>query len=69
MAATHKRLLISESRDDSNRCTHCMEKFNQHDMYASHVSPHMPGVRFLRAVPVCGNISRVTDKVGQSHFS
>jgi hypothetical protein len=28
--ATNKRLLIFESRDDSNRCTPCMKKPNQH---------------------------------------
>jgi hypothetical protein len=33
--ATNKRLLISESRDDSNRCTPCRGKPNQHDTYAS----------------------------------
>jgi hypothetical protein len=36
---TNKRLLISESRDDSNRCTPCRGKLNQHDTYASHASP------------------------------
>jgi hypothetical protein len=44
-------------------------KPNQHDTYASHNSPRMPGVRFLRAVPVCGNLSRVINRVGQSHCS
>jgi hypothetical protein len=32
---TNKRLLISESHDDLNRCTPCMEKLNQH---ATHFS-------------------------------
>jgi hypothetical protein len=35
MAATNKRLLISESRGDSNRCTPYRGKPNQHDTYAS----------------------------------
>jgi hypothetical protein len=42
MTATNKRLLISESHDDSNRCTPCREKPDQHDTYAStpvHVRP------------------------------
>jgi hypothetical protein len=62
--ATNKRLLISESRGDSNRCLPNRGKPNQHDTYASHVSPHIPGVRFLRVVHVCGNLSRVADRVG-----
>jgi hypothetical protein len=37
--------------------------------YASHTSPRMPGVRFLRAVPVRGNLSWVINRVGQSHYS
>jgi hypothetical protein len=31
MTATNKWLLISESHDDSNRCTPCREKPDQHD--------------------------------------
>jgi hypothetical protein len=69
MAATNKQLLISESRGDSNWCTPCREKPDQHDTYASHASPRMPDVRFLRVVLVYVNLSRVTDRVGQSHCS
>jgi hypothetical protein len=69
ITVTNKRLLISESHDDSNRCTPCRGKLNQHDTYASHTSPRTPDVRFLPAIPVCGNLSRVTDNVGQSHCS
>jgi hypothetical protein len=58
MTATNKRLLISESRVDSNRCTSCRGKPDQYNAYAFHASPHTPGVRFLQAVPVRGNISR-----------
>jgi hypothetical protein len=65
MAATDKRLLISESHGDLHRCTPCREKPDQHDTYASHASPRTPGVRLLRAVPVCGNLLRVIDRVGQ----
>jgi hypothetical protein len=65
MTDTNKRLLISESRGDSNRYTPCRGKPNQHDTYASHASPHTPGVRFLRAVPVRGNLSWGTDRFGQ----
>jgi hypothetical protein len=65
MAAMNKRLLISESRGDSNRCTLCRGKPDQHDTYVSHTSTRTPDVRFLRAVPVHGNLSRVTDRVGR----
>jgi hypothetical protein len=65
MTATNKRLLISESRDDSNRCTPYRGKSDQHDTYASHASPHTPGVRFLQVVPVRGNILRDTDRFRQ----
>jgi hypothetical protein len=61
---TNKWLLISESRDDSNRCTPCRGKPDQHDTYASHVSPHIPGVHFLWAVPVCGSLSQAINNVG-----
>jgi hypothetical protein len=69
MTVTNKRLPISESRGDSNWCTPYRGKLDQHDTYASHASPCMPGVRFLRAVPVRGNLSWVIDRVGQSHCS
>jgi hypothetical protein len=64
MAAKNKRLLISKSRGDSNRCTPCRGKPDQHDTYAFHASPRTLGIRFLRAVPVRDNLSRVTDRVG-----
>jgi hypothetical protein len=66
---TTKRLLISESRGDSNRCTPCRGKPDQNTTYASHASPHMPGICFLWVVPVLGNLSRVIDRVEQAHFS
>jgi hypothetical protein len=62
MTAINKRLLISESRGDSNRCIPCRKKPDQHDAYVSHTSPHTLGVRFLRAVPVHGNLSRDIDR-------
>jgi hypothetical protein len=65
MAATNKRLLISKSRGDLNWCTPCRRKPDQHDTYAFHVSPRTPGVHFLRAVPVRGNLSRVIDRFGR----
>jgi hypothetical protein len=64
MAATNKWVLISKSRGDSNRCTPCRRKPDQHDTYAFHASPRTPGVRFLRAVPIRDNLSWVTDRVG-----
>jgi hypothetical protein len=66
MAAMNKRLLISESRSDSNRCTPYKGRPDQHDTYASHVSPRTPGVRFLRAVPVRGNLSQAINSVGRT---
>jgi hypothetical protein len=66
MAATNKRLLISESRGDSNQCTPCNGKPDQHDTYASHTSPRTPTVRFLRSIPVRGNLSQATNSVGQT---
>jgi hypothetical protein len=69
MAATNKQLLISESRGDSNRCTPYRGKPDQHDTYASHASPRTLGIRFLRAIPIWGNILRVIDIVEQAHCS
>jgi hypothetical protein len=65
MTATNKRLLISESHGDSNWCTPCRGKPDQHDMYAFHASPRMPGICFLRVVPIRDNLSWVTDRVGR----
>jgi hypothetical protein len=64
MAVTNKWLLISKSRDDLNQCIPYWGKPDQHGTYVSHTSPCTPGVRFLRAVPVCDNLLWVTDKVG-----
>jgi hypothetical protein len=69
MAAMNKQLLILESHDDSNRYTLYRGKPNQHDMYASNVSPHTSDVHFLRVVPVHSNLSRVVDRVEQGHCS
>jgi hypothetical protein len=66
MTTTNKRLLISESRGDSNRCTPCRGKSNQHATYASHSSPRMPYVRFLWAVPRCDNLSLAPTKSKQA---
>jgi hypothetical protein len=54
---TNKRLLIYESRGDSNRCTPCRGKLDQHDTYASHASPRTLDVCFPQAVPVRDNLS------------
>jgi hypothetical protein len=58
----NNRLLVSESHGDSNRYIPCRGKPDQHDMYASHASPRTPGVYFLWAVSVRGNLSRVVDR-------
>jgi hypothetical protein len=65
MTVTIKRLLISESHGDLNRCTPCRGKPDQHDTYASHASPRTPGVRFLRVVLVRGNLSRSANRFVQ----
>jgi hypothetical protein len=69
MTITNKRLLISESHDNSNRCTPCREKPDQHNTYASHANPRTSGICFLWAVPVRDNLSWVINIVGQSHYS
>jgi hypothetical protein len=66
MTATNKQLLISESRGDSNRCTLCRGKPDQHATYASHSSPRTPGVHFLRAVSVRDNLSLAPTKSKQT---
>jgi hypothetical protein len=66
ITATNKRLLISESHGDSNRCTPCSEKSDQHTTYPSHSSPHTSGVRFSRAVPVCDSLSLAPTKLKQT---
>jgi hypothetical protein len=66
MTTTNKRLLISESRSDSNRCTPWRGKPDQHATYASHSSPRTPGVRFLWAVPIRDNLSLAPTKSKQA---
>jgi hypothetical protein len=63
---TNKWLLMSESRGDSNRCTPCRGKPDQHATYASHSSQSTSGVRFLRAVPVHDNLSLAPTKSKQT---
>jgi hypothetical protein len=63
MAATNKRLLISESRGDSNQCTPCRGKPDTHDTYASHGSPRTPRIRFLWVVHVRGNLSQAINSI------
>jgi hypothetical protein len=60
----NKRLPISESHDDSNRCTPYRGKPDQHGTYASHASPRTSGIRFLRVVPVRDNLLWVIDRFG-----
>jgi hypothetical protein len=66
MTTTNKRLLISESRGDLNRCTPCRGKPNQDAMYASHSSPRAPGVHIPWAVPVRDNLSLAPTKLKQA---
>jgi hypothetical protein len=66
MTATNNRLIISKSRGDSNQCTPCRGKPDQHTTYDSHSSPRTSNVRFLRAVPVCDNLSLAPTKLKQT---
>jgi hypothetical protein len=66
MTATNKRLLISESRGDSNRCTPYRGKPKQHTTYASHSSSCTSGVHFLRADPIRDNLSLAPTKSKQT---
>jgi hypothetical protein len=45
------------------------EKPNTHDTYASCTDPHTPLIHFLRAVPICGNLSRWPNRLRQIHCS
>jgi hypothetical protein len=56
MAASNKRLLISESHGDLNQCTPYMGKPDQHGTYTSRASPRTPRVRILWVVHVHGNL-------------
>jgi hypothetical protein len=62
----NKRLLISESRDDSNRRTPCRGKPDTHDTYVSHASPRTSHVCFLRAVHVRGNLLQAVNNIGRT---
>jgi hypothetical protein len=66
MTVTNKRLLISESHGDSNRCTLYRGKPEQHATYASYSSTRTPNVRFLRAVSVRDNLSLAPTKSKQA---
>jgi hypothetical protein len=67
MAVTNKQLLISESRGDSNWCTPCRGKLNQHDTYASHASPHTPGVCFCGQSPYVATFHTFINRLEQIH--
>jgi hypothetical protein len=69
MTATNKRLLISESHGDSNWCTPCRGKPNQHDMYAFHASPRTPAYASCRQSPYVATFREVFNNDEQSHCS
>jgi hypothetical protein len=64
--AINKWLLISESHGDSNRCTPCRGKPDQHATYASHSSPRTPDIRFLWVVLIHDNLSLAPTKSKQA---
>jgi hypothetical protein len=66
MTATNKRLLIFESRGNSNRCTPYRGKPDQHATYAFHSSTRTSSVCFLWAVPVRDNLSLAPTKSKQT---
>jgi hypothetical protein len=65
--ATNKQLFISDSHDDSNRCTSCRGKLDQHDMYASHVSLHTPDVCFLQQFSYVSTFHELSTDLDKSH--
>jgi hypothetical protein len=67
---TNKWLLISESRDDPNRCTPCREKSDTRDTYAFHVSPRTPRIYFLCTVHIRDNkLYQFTGPINTSMWS
>jgi hypothetical protein len=69
MTTTNKRLLISESHDDSNCCTSCNEKPDKYDTYASHASPRTPAYASCRLSTYVTTFHEVINSDGQSHCS
>jgi hypothetical protein len=67
--ATNKRLLISESRSDSNRCTPYRGKLDTHNTYAFRTSPRTALIHFRRAVPIRDNLSCWPNRIRQINCS
>jgi hypothetical protein len=67
--AMNKRLLLSESRGDSNWCTPYGGKPDTHGMYTFCASPCTSLIRFQRAIPVRGNLSHWPNRIGLIHYS
>jgi hypothetical protein len=65
---TNKRLLISESHDNSNRCTPCRGKLDQHATRFSHSVHVWPlAIRISRG-PYIETFHEVINSDGQSHY-
>jgi hypothetical protein len=65
MVAANKWLLISKSRGDSNWCTPCRENLINTTCTLFMSSPRTPPIRFMRAVPIHGNLWRWVNEVGR----
>jgi hypothetical protein len=67
MTVTNKRLLISESHDDSNRCTPCRGKPDQHETcFPRSVHVWFKTIRISRG-PHIATLREVVNRVEQGH--
>jgi hypothetical protein len=62
-------VLISESRGDSNRCTHCTGKLDQHATRFPRLVHVLPSTIHSSHGPHIATFNEVVDRVGQNHCS
>jgi hypothetical protein len=67
--ATNKRLLISESRGDTNRCTLCRGKSDQRASHFSRSVRVWPSTIRISYCPCIVTFHEVINSDGQSHYS
>jgi hypothetical protein len=67
MTATNKRLLISESRGDPNRCTPCREKLNQHTTHFPRTVRVWSKTIHISCGPYIATFHTVIDRFEQIH--
>jgi hypothetical protein len=69
MTVTNKRLLISESYDDSNRCTMCKGKHNQHaTRFSRSVRVWYKTIR-ISSGPHIATLREVVNRIEQGHYA